>query len=322
MPYGITLDMGPPLHIGYIGLGSQGGGIAEMVASSRHHLVVWARRPGVTDAYVEKGATAAPSPAALAARADIVGICVTGDADVENIVFDRGVLDAMRPRTVLVIQSTVDPRAVRAIGAQADNRGVLVVDAPVSGTGTAARQKQLLVMTGGSAEAVAAAAPLFETCAGTVVHCGGVGDAQIAKLINNAVFTANLKLIHDAFEVGEQIGITADALRKVLQAGSARSFSLDKSEHIFHPDHAPHSAQLLRKDAGLLASLTDALGIDTGALISVADLAVDVIQSHRESHENPTQRPTGRVHHRGLLCAGRLREERPRAYPDESSTGP
>jgi 3-hydroxyisobutyrate dehydrogenase len=268
------------MRIGYIGLGDQGSGIADMVAESEHELVVWARRSGVTDRYEDRGATAAASPAELAAQCDIVGLCVTGDADVEALVVERGLLEAMHPGAALVIQSTVRPETVRAFGPRADQRGVHLLDAPVSGSGSAARQHKLLVMTGGTAAAVAMATPLFDTCAGTVVHCGGLGDAQIAKLINNGLFTANLKIIHDALQIGEQMGIDPDVLRTVLLAGSARSFGLEQYQRIFDLDQAAHAAALLRKDLGLLAALTSGVGVDPGDIVDLAGRVIDTVETY------------------------------------------
>lgn len=268
------------MRIGYIGLGNQGGGIADAVAQSDHELVVWARRSEATDGYVARGATAASSPSDLAAQCDIVGLCVTGDDDVNAVVIDQGMLEAMRPGAVLVIQSTVRPQTVRGFVTRADERGVLLLDAPVSGSGDAARHRVLLVMTGGSAAAAAAATPLFDTCAGTVVHCGGVGDAQIAKLINNGLFTANLKLVHDAFETGRQLGVDADTLRAVLMAGSARSYGVEHSERIFAPDRPPHAVGLLRKDLNLLGDLAAEHQAGLGDLLEMGARATDVLDGH------------------------------------------
>jgi 3-hydroxyisobutyrate dehydrogenase-like beta-hydroxyacid dehydrogenase len=269
------------MRIGYIGLGNQGGGIADAVAHSDHELVVWARRPEVTDSYVERGATAAASPTELAAQCDIVGLCVTGDDDVNAVVIDQGVLEAMRPGAVLVIQSTVRPQTVRGFGSRAAERGVLVLDAPVSGSGDAARNRVLLVMVGGSADAVATATPLFDTCAGTVVHCGGLGDAQIAKLINNGLFTANLKIVLDAFEIGRQLGVDTDTLRRVLMAGSARSYGVEQSERILAANRPSHAVDLLRKDLTLLGELAADHQVDPGDILVQGARATDALETVR-----------------------------------------
>jgi 3-hydroxyisobutyrate dehydrogenase len=271
------------MRIGYIGLGNQGGGIADAIAQSDHELVVWARRPEVADTYVERGGTFAASPAELAAQCDIVGLCVTGDDDVTSLVTDQGVLESMRPGAVLAIQSTVRPQTVRSFSPRADERGVLLVDAPVSGSGDAARHRVLLVTTGGSQDAVAAATPLFDTCAGAVVHCGGLGDAQVAKLINNGLFTANLKIVLDAFEIGSQLGVDPDTLRSVLTAGSARSFGVEQSARIFAPNRPPHAVSLLRKDLALLADLAAESGVETGDILEQGARATDALDGYRGS---------------------------------------
>jgi 3-hydroxyisobutyrate dehydrogenase len=124
------------MRIGFIGLGSQGSGMAEMIAKSGHELTVWARRPGVVDPYVALGARAAASPADLARDCDIVATCVMADKDVVELAEERGVLAAMRPGSVFVNHATIAPETVRRLGERAAAEGV-VVDAPVSGSSAA-----------------------------------------------------------------------------------------------------------------------------------------------------------------------------------------
>ncbi len=268
------------MRIGYIGLGSQGAGIAEMIAKSEHDLVVWARRPGVTDAFVSLGAKVAESPAALAAQCDLVGLCVMADKDVEEMVYDRGILAAMKPGAVLVIQSTVRPQTVREIARSAERYGVDVIDAPVSGSSKGARAHTLLVMTGGTKEACAKAQPMFDTCAGKVIYCGGLGNGQIAKLVNNGLFIASLEVVHDAFEIGDGVGISREVLREVLLAGSARSYALEQSDRIFDSRMAAHISPLFLKDVDLLAEITKADGIDTGVIDGLGRATVATVATY------------------------------------------
>jgi 3-hydroxyisobutyrate dehydrogenase-like beta-hydroxyacid dehydrogenase len=241
------------MRIGYIGLGSQGAGMAEMIAKSDHDLVVWARRPGVVDPYVELGAVVAETPAELATGCDIVATCVMADADVIEIAETRGVLAAMRPGAIFVNHATILPETVRRIGESAARYGVEVLDAPVSGSSAAARAKSLLVLASGAEGTIDAAMPMFETY-GKVIRCGALGASQLAKLVNNGVFYANAAIAHHAIRLAETFGISADQMRAVLAAGSGGSFAANVASSMFNPASASHIAGLVAKDSGLLAN--------------------------------------------------------------------
>src|SRR5215218_10061985 len=107
--------------------------MAEMILGAGWPLHVWARRPETTEPFAKAGATVLASPAELGARCELVSVCVVADADVEQVVFDGGLLEAMQPGSVLAIHSTVAPATPRRVAEAASGRGVAVLDAPVSG---------------------------------------------------------------------------------------------------------------------------------------------------------------------------------------------
>src|SRR3954470_13701655 len=125
----------PAMRVGFIGLGSQGGPMAVAIHEAGFALQVWARRDAVRDEFRSRGVTVAESPRALAQRCDVVCICVTGDEDVHGLVREEGMLAAMAQESVLVIHSTVSPALCERLAAVGAERGVVVVDAPVSGGG-------------------------------------------------------------------------------------------------------------------------------------------------------------------------------------------
>jgi 3-hydroxyisobutyrate dehydrogenase len=211
-------------RVGFIGLGSQGGPMARSIVESGHPLTIWARRPEALEPYADTAAAAASTPAALGAESDVVGICVMGDADVEDVVLrGDGVLAGMEPGGVVAIHSTIHPDTVARVAAQAASRGVGVVDAPVSGGGGAAARRELLVMVGGDDDHVARCRPVFDTFAGEVIHLGPLGSGQIAKLVNNLVFTALVTVGLDTFEFADRLGMDRDGLARVLANGSGGS---------------------------------------------------------------------------------------------------
>jgi 3-hydroxyisobutyrate dehydrogenase-like beta-hydroxyacid dehydrogenase len=196
--------------------------MATRIIDAGWPTVLWARRPSVLEAF---GAPSAGSPAELAAAVSLIGICVWADDDVRSV-FDA-VIDGCRPGTIIVIHSTVQPATCQALAGAAGARGVLVVDAPVSGGPHVALDGGLAVAAGGPAEAVARCRPVFESFARTVVHLGDVGAGQVAKLLNNALFVANMAVADDVFGLAEGLGVDVKEMATFIAAASGRSYGLD-----------------------------------------------------------------------------------------------
>ena len=255
--------------MGFVGLGDQGAPIAERILKAGYPLWVWARRPGVVDPLVEAGARAAADLAELGGACDAVGICVVDDAGVREV--SGAVLPALRPGSVLMILATVHPDTCRELAERAAERGVDVLDTPVSGGGGAAREGTLAVMAGGEAATLERWRPLIDSFAGQLVHLGGVGAGQLGKLVNNAMFAANLETARRAVAAGEALGLDRAELDRLLSGSSGRSFAHQVLSGL--PDLAMFAggAQLLRKDARLLREVTGARGVDAGDLVDQAE---------------------------------------------------
>lgn len=237
-------------RIGFIGLGSQGGPMAERIAAAGYPLGLWARRPEALEPFLAAGATAAPDIATLGATCDHVGICVVDDAGVVAIV-DQ-LLPAMRPGSRLVIHSTILPESCVLLARRCADRGVAFLDAPVSGGGPGAAAGTLTVMCGGSVETYEAARPVLESFGGLIVHMGDVGAGQRAKIVNNALMAANMGLAHAAMQAGAALDLDGAALRELVKASSGRSFGFEVYARLPTPEAFAHGAPLLRKDVNLL----------------------------------------------------------------------
>lgn len=161
----------------------------------------------------------------MAAESDLVCLCVVGDADVEEVISgDNGVLAGLSPGGIIAIHSTVHPDTCRRLAQHCADKGVSVIDAPVSGGGPAAAAGTLLVMVGGDADVVDRCRPVFETYADPVVHLGDLGSGQVTKLLNNLLFTANLGTAATALALGEQLGWPPTGLPRWCR-GAARTAS-------------------------------------------------------------------------------------------------
>jgi 3-hydroxyisobutyrate dehydrogenase-like beta-hydroxyacid dehydrogenase len=258
--------------IGFIGVGSQGGPMAHRIVDAGMDLVVWARRPEVLGAYTAKGARAAESVSQLAAICDHVGICVVNDADVLSIT-DQ-LIPAMKAGGRIAIHSTVLPETVARLEAQCDAAGLVLIDAPVSGGSPAAEAGVLTVMCGGRQQAFDAALPVFQTFGRLIVLLGPAGAGQRAKIVNNAMLSANMGVAMAAIEAAQALGIDRTAFVELIQASSGRSFGFEVFARLPSPAAFVTGAPMLFKDMNLLkAVLPGHTGADELDAISARFLA-------------------------------------------------
>jgi 3-hydroxyisobutyrate dehydrogenase len=265
-------------RVGFVGVGSQGGPIAARIIAAGHPTSIWARRPSALEPFTALGATPAASPAAVAAASDLVGVCVTDDAAVEDVLLGAGgLLEGAIAGTLFVIHSTIHPDTCRRLADAVAVRGSTLIDAPVSGGAPAVASGTLVVMTGGDTADVERARPVLETFGNPVLHLGPLGSGQAAKALNNLLFTAHIATAMALFEAAEAIGIDRGALARSISPSSGRSYAFDViTSHGFSPATlADHAGPLLRKDVTIVADLADQAQALLGLLLDVADHALD-----------------------------------------------
>jgi 3-hydroxyisobutyrate dehydrogenase-like beta-hydroxyacid dehydrogenase len=189
----------------------------------------------------------------------------------------------MAPGGVVAIHSTVHPDTCREIAEQAAAQGVTVIDAPVSGGAPAVEQGTLMVMVGGDAEVVEKVRPVFATYSDAVVHLGELGSGQVAKILNNLLFSANLGAAMSTLELGDALGIARDRLCEVLHRGSATSKAIG-SITMFGgtlDGLAPIAGALLQKDVRHAASLAKHAAAPEGTVFADADTALRLMDHPR-----------------------------------------
>ncbi len=215
------------MRIGFAGLGIMGSRMAANLARAGHELTVWTRTAEKADRFAaEHGARAVATPAELGADAEVVVTMLVDAPQVDAVL--RHVAAGARERTLFVDMSTIAPTEARRICRSLRERGMRFVDAPVTGSSPKAEAGTLTIMASGAAADRAAARPLFEVMGETIVEVGEeVGQAQMVKLINNAVAAANAVTVGQALLVGRATGLDLDALVSVMRAGSGGSAMLD-----------------------------------------------------------------------------------------------
>ncbi|HUW38317.1 MAG TPA: NAD(P)-dependent oxidoreductase [Rhodocyclaceae bacterium] len=216
------------MRLGFIGLGAMGQPMALRLLRAGHSLFVWARRPERLQALIEAGALGCRNPAEVAASAELVFTMVTADADVTGIAFGPGgLLHGFAPGGIHVDMSTISPQTTRRLAQRWAERGIAMLDAPVSGGVEAANSAKLAIMVGGEARTLARARPLFEILGATVVHVGGNGAGQVAKACNQMVMVAAIEACAEAMRLAAASGVAAERVLRAVMAGAAGSRVLE-----------------------------------------------------------------------------------------------
>ena len=275
---------------GFIGLGSQGAGMAERLIDRGVPTTLWARRAASLEPFDGRAAVAA-DPVELGRASDIVGVCVTDGSAVREVTLGpTGVLAGMAPGSVLAVHSTIGTDDCDDIASAAAANGVLVIDAPVSGGGAAAAAGTLTVYVGGSDDAVARARPVLDTYGDPVLHMGPLGSGLLTKVVNNALNAAHFALAHDAMALGEALGLDPTKLGEALCRGSGRSFSLEVFVGLHSFDAiADRVGPIMSKDIGLFEHEARGAAADSGVLLDAADRFLAILDHPRPGGPGASQ---------------------------------
>ena len=204
---------------GFVGLGNIGKPMARRLVEAGHETWVHDVVAAPVRELEALGAKAAASPREVAAAADAVGVCVRDDDDVRAVVLgEDGLLAGARPGCVIAIHSTVLPRTVEAVAAQAAARGVGVVDACVTGGAVGAARGTLVCMVGGAAEHLERCRPLLAAFASRIVHAGALGNGARVKLCNNLMTYLAWTAAFEATALARAIGLPQEVLEEVTRA--------------------------------------------------------------------------------------------------------
>ncbi|SHN15804.1 3-hydroxyisobutyrate dehydrogenase [Cryptosporangium aurantiacum] len=242
-----------------------GGPMVERLLAAGFPVHLFARRPETQERFRALGAVIEPSPAAVAASADLLIVCPFSEAQLEEIT--EHLLAHGSAGTVLVQHATVSWDGIRRLAARGTSAGITVLDAPISGTSASILAGELTVLMGGDAEAASRAAPALAAYASTVVRTGDVGSATAVKLVNNLTFAAHAQIAVSAVELGEALGVAPEDLLAALSVSSAASTALGHLRALGSVERfATMAAPYLGKDVAFVEVSAARAGVDTGLL--------------------------------------------------------
>ncbi|HNB51612.1 MAG TPA: NAD(P)-dependent oxidoreductase [Anaerolineales bacterium] len=251
-------------NIGFIGLGIMGRGMTHNLLNKGHHVTVWNRTPARMEELVRAGATAANSPADLAAQCDVILICVSDTPDVEAVILgENGVLSGVKAGSLVVDHSTISPQTTKEMAAKLREKGAAMLDAPVSGGSEGAAKGTLSIMVGGEEADFQRALPVLEAYGKTITHVGPQGAGQMVKLVNQILVVVTELAVCEGLLFAQAGGLDLNKTLDAVKGGAAGSWMLaNRGPQMIARDWRPgFTIDLQQKDLRLVLEAADQLGL-------------------------------------------------------------
>jgi 2-hydroxy-3-oxopropionate reductase len=260
-------------NVGFIGPGIMGRPMALNLMKAGNALSVYGRRAESMKPLADAGAKACKSPREVAAQSDVIFVIVSDTPDVEEVILgENGVIHGARKDAIVVDMSTISPAATRAMAEKLAERGVEMLDAPVSGGDVGAINGTLSIMVGGKKDVFDKVLPLFRAMGKNIVHVGDNGAGQVCKACNQIVVAVTIEAVSEAITFARKNGVDAAKVRAALMGGFAGSKILEVHgqrmlDNVFKPGF---KVKLLQKDMRIV--MEDAgklgLGLPAAALVT------------------------------------------------------
>lgn len=263
------------MKIGFIGLGIMGRPMVMNLIKAGHALHVWSRREASMAPAVVAGAIACSSAAEVAACSEIVISMVADAPDVEQVALgNKGVAEGAKAGLIYIDMSTIAPSAARAIASRMAERGVLMLDAPVSGGEVGAINATLTIMVGGDAAAFEKALPVLQALGKTVTLIGASGAGQVTKACNQILTGVGVAMVAEALNFARASGVDPARVREAMLGGFAGSKILENhGQRMLDRNFKPgFKAWMHRKDMKIVLDEAHRLGIVTPTSAITAQL--------------------------------------------------
>lgn len=269
------------MQTAFIGLGVMGYPMAGHLVAAGNEVTVFNRTAAVARRWAEQfGGQRADTPAAAAARADAVMLCVGADADVEAVLCGSGgVLEGLREGAVVIDHTTISARVTRTLAERVAAHGGTLLDAPVSGGQTGAENGQLTIMVGGEASAFERALPAMSAYGASIRRMGDVGAGQLTKMVNQICIAGLLQGLSEGVHFAESAGLDPAAVVEVISKGAAGSWQMEnrwptmaRGEFNFG-----FAVEWMRKDLGIALAAAREHGASLPVTALVDQFYADVI---------------------------------------------
>ncbi|MDO8874623.1 MAG: 3-hydroxyisobutyrate dehydrogenase [Pseudolabrys sp.] len=260
-------------RIGFIGLGNMGLPMAQNLLKAGHQVEGVDLNPASVERLTASGGASVETAKIAASRADVVITMLPAGKHVREVYLGaNGIVENANPGTLLIDCSTIDVETAREVAAAAEARGLLMLDAPVSGGVGGAAAGTLTFMVGGSAQAFTSAQPILDKMGKTIVHAGGAGNGQAAKICNNMILGISMIAVSEAFVLAEKLGLDHQKLFDIASKASGQCWSMTTYCPVPGPvptspanrDYQPgFTAAMMLKDLRLAQDAAKAAGAKT-----------------------------------------------------------
>ncbi len=214
-------------RIGFVGLGNMGLPMAQNLLKAGHQVEGVDINPAAVAKLTAAGGSSVETAKVAAARADVVITMLPSGKEVREVYLGAsGIIENANEGTLLIDCSTIDVESARAVAAEAERRGLLMLDAPVSGGTGGATAGTLTFMVGGSTQAFMRAQSILEKMGKTIVHAGGAGNGQAAKICNNMILGVSMIAVSEAFVLAERLGLDHQKLFDISSRSSGQCWSM------------------------------------------------------------------------------------------------
>lgn len=260
----MTIAPAAPLSLAVIGLGTMGLPMALNLLRAGYGVTVHNRTRQREEAAIDLGATAAASPQAAAQGADVILTCVSDSPDVEAVILGpEGVIQGAKPGSVVIDLSTISPQVTRRIAAQLQERGIGMLDAPVSGGSEGAQQGTLSIMVGGEAAVLDRVRPVLAVLGQTITHVGPIGAGQVTKAINQVIVAGTYWAVAEGLALGQKAGLDMGQVVQAVAGGAAGSWGLSHRSGNMLANEYPlgFRLRLHRKDLRIALEAAQELGV-------------------------------------------------------------
>ena len=266
-------------NVGVIGLGAMGAPMARNLLKGGHAVTVYARRAEAMAPLIALGAVSASSPAELASRSDMTITMVIDTRAVEEVALgSRGIIEGARADSVVVDHSTIEPEGARRVALALKERGIHMLDAPVSGGAAVAEAGALSIMAGGDEAVLQRVRPILECFGRTIVHIGPSGAGQIAKACNQICTIVNTLGAAEAMLMAERAGIDPSKVKDVLMSGfgASRMLEMQAPKMIARDFEGKVESRLHHKDIQIVLAMARSLEIELPASAAAARVLTEL----------------------------------------------
>lgn len=255
--------------IGFIGLGAMGSRMAMNLINDGFEVTVYDIRTEATKLLLSKGAKTAKNPREASENSDIVILSLPSPSKVIDVVMGKnGVLEGLKEGGIIIDTSTIDPHSTKKIATTIKEKGIGMIDAPVSGGTLGAENGTLSIMVGGEEKILNTCMDVLKVIGKNIYHVGEIGSGQVFKLINNMLVGINLIAVSEALVLAQKAGVNLNTLYEVIKTSSGNSWAFEiKAPSMLKKEFQPgFKIWLQHKDLGLAMDMASSYGVPTPLL--------------------------------------------------------